>query len=366
MVSARPIKVMIATPFGEHQRGGIDRLTDLIVAKISEGHSARAGVSRLVTRGPGARIMAPFVFGRALARLWIAKQRGDVDILHINVAADGSAIRKAFLARFARGLGIPYVVHLHGSRFQEFWPSASPRVRMWVDRLFAESSAVIVLGKVWSDLVLAHVPQVQSRIIILPNATLPADFACDAPSNGSVRISFLGELGSRKGTPQLVEALGRLNGDLDWTATIAGNGKIQETKARVEQLGIADRVKVPGWLDAEATKRVLRGSDVFVLPSFAENLPMSILEAFAYGLAVVATPVGAVADVIIDGTNGLLVPTGDVDALASALRRLIVDHRLRVALGVAAKADHASKYEIGVYVPRLIEIWRSAAAPLHS
>ncbi|BAL79461.1 glycosyl transferase [Bradyrhizobium cosmicum] len=134
----------------------------------------------------------------------------------------------------------------------------------------------------------------------------------------------------------------------------------------MEQLGIADRVKVPGWLDAEATKRVLRGSDVFVLPSFAENLPMSILEAFAYGLAVVATPVGAVADVIIDGTNGLLVPTGDVDALASALRRLIVDHRLRVALGVAAKADHASKYEIGVYVPRLIEIWRSAAAPLHS
>jgi glycosyltransferase involved in cell wall biosynthesis len=333
----------------------------MIVAKINESDSARVELSRLVTRGPGLRITAPFVFGLALARFWIARQRGDVDLLHINVAADGSAIRKAFLARFARSLGIPYVVHLHGSRFQEFWPSASPRVRKLVDRLFAESSAVIVLGNVWSELVRAHVPQVANRIILLPNATPPADRAHEPSSNGRVRISFLGELGSRKGTPQLIEALGRLNDVPDWTATIAGNGQIQETKARAVQLGIADRVKVPGWLDAQATNEVLRGSDIFVLPSFAENLPMSILEAFAYGLAVVATPVGAVADVISDGSNGLLVPAGNVDALASALRRLIVDGQLHDSLGTAAKVEHASKYEIGAYVLRLMEIWRNAA-----
>ncbi|OAF13576.1 hypothetical protein AYJ54_43380 [Bradyrhizobium centrolobii] len=217
----------------------------------------------------------------------------------------------------------------------------------------------------WSELVRAHVPQVESRVVILPNATAPAHFKREPAPNGPVRISFLGELGKRKGTPQLVEALGRLDDGLDWTATIAGNGQIQETKSRAEQLGIGDRVKVPGWLDSQATNEVLRGSDIFVLPSFAENLPMSILEAFAYGLAVVATPVGAVADVINDGSNGLLVPVGNVDALASALRRLIVDGQFRDSLGAAAKVEHASKYEIGVYVFRLIEIWRNSVVLRH-
>ncbi|TYL92027.1 glycosyltransferase family 4 protein [Bradyrhizobium rifense] len=361
MVSARPLKVLIATPFGARQRGGIDRLTDLIVARIEQAHSARVQASRLVTRGPGPRAFAPFVFSWALVRFWLARKRGNVDLLHINVAADGSAIRKALLARFARRLGVPYVVHLHGSRFQEFWPAASPRVRAWIDPLFSESEAVIVLGNVWSKLVQTHVPQAEDRIVILPNATAPADLKRQPALEGPVRISFLGELGRRKGTPQLVEALGQLDRGLNWVATIAGNGQIQETRARAEELGIGHRVKVPGWLDARATNEVLQGSDIFVLPSFAENLPMSILEAFAYGVAVIATPVGAIADVISDGTNGLLVPTGNVDALASALRRLIVDGQFRDSLGAAAKNEHASKYEIGAYVTRMIEIWRGAA-----
>ncbi|WP_407170703.1 glycosyltransferase family 4 protein [Bradyrhizobium sp. ORS 111] len=360
MTKTRPFRILIATPFGEHQRGGIDRLTDLIVEDVRASHGDLM-ISRLVTRGPGTLLASPVMFAQALSALWTAKCRGHVDLLHINVAAGGSAVRKAILARFAQALGIPYIVHLHGSRFQQFWPSAGPRTRRWVDRMFAESSAVIVLGNVWSELVRGHVPGIEDKIIVLPNATAPACIGHEPALDGRARISFLGELGQRKGTPQLIEALGLLADRQDWTATIAGNGQIEETKARAEQLGIIDRVKVPGWLDAAATNDVLRSSDIFVLPSFAENLPMSILEAFAFGLAVVATPVGAVSDVVRDGSNGLLVPTGNVDALSSALRRLIADRSLRTALGAAAKVDHATKYEIGTYTTRLTEIWKKAA-----
>jgi glycosyltransferase involved in cell wall biosynthesis len=307
-------------------------------------------------------IRAPFIFGLALLRFWMATRRGEVDLLHINLAAGGSAIRKAFLARLARRLDVPYVVHLHGSRFHQFWPSAGPYVRKQVDRMFAESAAIIVLGKYWSKLVTDHVPEVEDKIIVLPNATAPICFARVAATDGRVRISFLGELGQRKGTPQLVEALGRLASRQDWTATIAGNGEVPETIARAEQLGIADRVKVPGWLDSSAATEVLRGTDIFVLPSFAENLPMSILEAFACGIAVIATPVGAVADVIAHGTNGLLVPPGDVDALTEALLRLIKDRNLREFLGAAAKRDHVKHYEIDAYISRLTTIWLKAAA----
>jgi glycosyltransferase involved in cell wall biosynthesis len=361
MLRAPTLRVLIATPFGARQRGGIDRLTDLIIDTIESSADRRIQVSQLVTRGTGTLVWAPFIFGWALIRFWIAKRRGKVDLLHINVAAGGSALRKAFLARLARLLGVPYIVHLHGSRFHEFWPSAGPYIRHKVDRLFAESSAIIVLGNYWSQLVMAQVPQVENKIIVLPNATAPIRLAREPATDGRARISFLGELGKRKGTPQLVEALGRLSGRQDWTATIAGNGQVQETIALARQLGIQDRVKVPGWLDSAAVHEVLRKTDIFVLPSFAENLPMSILEAFACGIAVVATPVGAVADVIAHESNGLLVPAGDVDALTCALHRLIADESLREALGAAAKRDHAKHYEIDVYLSRLNAIWLKAA-----
>jgi glycosyltransferase involved in cell wall biosynthesis len=359
----RALRVLIATPFGARQRGGMDRLTDIIIDTAEGGGNDRIQLSRLVTRGPGSLASAPAVFSAALAQLWMAKRRGEVDVLHINVAAGGSAIRKAILARFARSLGIPYVVHLHGSRFHQFWDVSGPHARKLVDRMFAESSATIVLGNVWAKLVADHVPAVRNKIVVLPNATAPLRLAHETADDGRVRISFLGEVGARKGTPQLVRALGQLADRQDWTATIAGNGAVEETVATAQQLGIGDRVAVPGWLDSAGTSNVLRRTDIFVLPSFAENLPMSILEAFAAGAAVVATPVGAVPDVITDGENGLLVEAGDVDGLASALRRLIASPDLRNALGAAARRDHSERYNIENYVSRLENIWLNAVLP---
>jgi len=357
------LRVLMATPFGARQRGGMDRLTDMIIDTAESSGNNRIQISRLVTRGPYSLASAPAVFSAALVQLWMAKRRGDVDVLHINVAAGGSAIRKAILARFARSLGIPYVIHLHGSRFHQFWDVAGPRARKLVDRMFGESSATIVLGNFWAKLVADHVPAVRNKIVILPNATAPMRLVREPADGGPVRISFLGEVGARKGTPQLVQALGQLADRQDWTATIAGNGAVEETIATAQQLGIGDRVSVPGWLDSAGTANVLRKTDIFVLPSFAENLPMSILEAFAAGAAVVATPVGAVPDVITHDKNGLLVEAGDVDGLASALRRLIADPDLRNALGVAAKRDHAERYNIDNYVSRLKDIWLNAALP---
>jgi glycosyltransferase involved in cell wall biosynthesis len=360
----RALRVLMATPFGARQRGGMDRLTDMIIDTAESSGNDRVQISRLVTRGPGSLASAPAIFGAALARLWMAKRRGDVDALHINVAAGGSAVRKAILARLAYALGIPYVVHLHGSRFHQFWDVAGPRARKLVDSMFANSSATIVLGNYWAKVVVDHVPTVRDKISILPNATAPMRLIHEPAADGRVRISFLGEIGARKGTPQLIQALGQLADRQDWTATIAGEGSVDETIAEAHRLGIGDRVSVPGWLDGAAIANVLCRTDIFALPSFAENLPMSILEAFAAGAAVVATPVGAVPDVITNNKNGLLVEAGDVDGLASALRRLIAEPELRKALGAAAKRDHADRYNIENYLIRLENIWLNAALPV--
>src|SRR5215470_5883879 len=114
-MSQEKLRVLIATPFGARQRGGIDRLVDLIVDSIESPPSRDVSAYRLVTRGTGHLSLAPFNFVQAAAKFYIA--------------AHGSTYRKATLARFARYLSIPYVVHLHGSRFDKFWPSEGNGVR---------------------------------------------------------------------------------------------------------------------------------------------------------------------------------------------------------------------------------------------
>ncbi len=343
------------------RKGGMDRIADLITERIEAQPDLGIQLTRLTTRGSGGILTGAFIFASALVQFCIAAFRGQVDVLHLNVAAHGSAYRKLLLARIARRLNIPYVVHLHGSRFREFWSSLSPRARRPVDRLFQESSKIIVLGRFWAQFVTEMLPSVEGQIAILPNATMPISQKPSRPEGTPVRISCIGELGARKGTPQLIDALGLLAKRDGWKATIAGNGDVDGSRARARSLGLADLVEIPGWIDAAGVKALLDQTDILVLPSFAEGLPMAILEGFAHGIAVVATPVGAIPEVIDHERNGLIVPVGDVDALADAMRRLIERPELRFRLGEAARRDHADRYDINIFVTRLAAIWYEAA-----
>ncbi len=357
------LQVFLATPFGANGRGGIDRLTDLMVASLEGKKELGINPIRLVTRGQSSLLHASFVFAQALTQFWLAARSGRVDLLHINLASSGSAYRKLMLAALARQLGVPYVIHLHSGRFDQFWRTAGPRLATMIDKSFGGAGAVIVLGKYWARVVCERVPAAQSKTFVLANATAPSGGSFVPASDGRVRITFLGKIGPNKGTRQLIEALAALKHRSDWTATICGNGAVEESRDLVGRLGIADRALFPGWLDDRETAEQLRNTDIFVLPSFSEGLPMSILEAFARGIAVVATPVGSVPEVIEHERNGLLVPVGDVPALTLALERLISDSALRRALGAAAQLDHAARFDINVYMPRLAAIWRAASTP---
>jgi glycosyltransferase involved in cell wall biosynthesis len=361
-VANKVLRVMVATPLGPQGQGGIDRLTDAIMETMDKRADQSVQVARLVTRGKRSIYLSPIVFARALVRFWGAATRGQVDLLHIQLSWRGSTYRKLVLAAAARYLAIPYVVHLHSGQFDGFWAGCGSFLRRNIDRLFVNSVVVIVLGDCWGRLVAGRLPSVQDKLEILPNATaLPPTMSKVDSQDGKILITFLGRLGPEKGVPLLIEALGKLAHRADWSATIAGDGEVTSSRSHVTRLGIADRVDIPGWLDPPATAALLQRTGIFVLPSFIENLPMGIIEAFAYGLAVIATPVGAVPEVIDHDRNGFLVAVGDVDALASALTRLLDDEGLRLRLGEAARRDHAERYEINSYAARLVSIWRRAA-----
>jgi glycosyltransferase involved in cell wall biosynthesis len=356
------LRLIVATPYGPHGRGGIDRVTDLIIDTIDQRGDLGVKAERLTTRGQKNVYWAVVLFAQALVHFLVAARRGEVDLIHMHLSFGGSAYRKLILAAMARFLGIPYVVHLHAGQFDEFWTSAGTYLRRSINRLFVDSAAIIVLGDYGARVILERLPSLRDKITILPNAsTSPSQLNRRRRESERIRITFLGFILAEKGVPQLVEALGKLSHRSDWIATIAGSGEIEQTRSQARRLGIVDRVELPGWLGPSETAALLQRTDILALPSFVESLPMAVIEAFAYGVAVVATPVGAVPEVIAHDRNGLLVPVGHVEALADALNRLLEDGALRQRLGDAARRDHAERYEINNYVKRLVSVWRKAA-----
>ena len=149
---------------------------------------------------------------------------------------------------------------------------------------------------------------------------------------------------------------------LEWIAVVAGDGAIENYRKMLVDLNLKERVELPGWVGPDMVSAYLGDADILALPSHNEGLPMSVLEAMAHGLAIVTTPVGAISEAIDDGVSGLLVPPGDVDALADALARIIEDASLRQSLSRAAVNSFSERFDVRNLSRRLTEIYHESIA----
>jgi glycosyltransferase involved in cell wall biosynthesis len=148
-------------------------------------------------------------------------------------------------------------------------------------------------------------------------------------SGGNISILFLGWVTKDKGIFELLTAFSKLKGD-NLRLIIAGDGdELESARAEARRLGIGNITTFPGWVKGDAKRDWLMQADVFVLPSYYEGLPNSLLEAMASAIAVVATRVGGIPDLVTDGHNGFLVDAKDPDDLADKIQMLVDDSRKR-------------------------------------
>jgi glycosyltransferase involved in cell wall biosynthesis len=179
---------------------------------------------------------------------------------------------------------------------------------------------------------------------------------------GPLRIGFVKWLEPKYGAQDLVEALGLL-ADLPFEATLVGDGPLRELlEARVRELGLAQRVHFLGRRPHSEIPDLLRGFDLLAMPSRQEAWGVAAAEASATAIPVVATRVGGIPEVVIDGETGLLVPSQDPPGLAAAIRRLAGNPDLRHRLGGAGRERVESLFAWQRCVDLMVGVYRDAAA----
>jgi glycosyltransferase involved in cell wall biosynthesis len=318
------------------------------------------------TRGEGGKVSMGVHFLIAMSILLGLGTIGRIDLLHIHMAAYGSALRKGILILIGSLLGIPVIVHMHGSNFHKFYDSLPGPCRRALQYALNRARYVIVLGDNWRNFLISSLGVSAQKIVVIFNG-VPRPSEVDRPERQggeTVRIAFLGQLGERKGVPELLAAFQSPQLlSKQWTATIAGDGAVMETRAAVAKSGLQDRVEIPGWVDRDTASDLLRRADIFVLPSHFEAMPIAILEALAHGVPVIATPVGAIPEFLTDGRTAILVPPGAPDKLADAIARLADDATERRRLGAAGYQVFRDKFDISVAADRILALYDSATQP---
>lgn len=256
----------------------------------------------------------------ALKQMLLFPFRRPPDVVHVHSAQWNSFYQSAWYVLFAAFVWRrPVVLHVHGSSFDEFLEVNSAPIQLLQSAVFRASDVVVALSDGWADVLEEHVDS--RKVVVLHNAV---DIPKYDPSFSvsPVRISFVSNHIERKGIRELVDAVDRLAEEKPVDITIAGKGSLSHLVEDVANSRAG--VKYVGFVSEERKREILNQSAVYVLPTYAEGVPIAILEAMAGGNAIVSTDVGGIPSVV-DEENGILVEPGDEDELADALRTLLAD-----------------------------------------
>lgn len=277
-------------------------------------------------------------------------RRNRYDLAYVTLNAAGRGFYKDLaVVTLLKLFGIKVVYHFHnkgvagsgsGSLYRFAFRKASVILLSW--RLYPDIEAYVPRGRVW----------------VCPNGIPAASVAPQA--HDGFRMLFLSNMMETKGVYVLLEACALLR-DLDFRCDFVGawsDVTEPDFAAAVERLGLAGKVQAHGKQYGADKERFFGGADTFVFPTYYHNecLPLVLLEAMQAGLPVISTPEGAIADVVLEGETGLLVPQRDVDALAAAIRRLAGDSMLRRRMGAAGRAHYEAHFTMDKFEKNFTDI----------
>jgi glycosyltransferase involved in cell wall biosynthesis len=262
--------------------------------------------------------------------------------------------------------GAPVVVTVHGITREEVqhlpWGLARARARILgvsIERYCIRHARYLVASTGYPTRYFGT--EIRGRISEIDNP-ISDDFFAVAPRPEPGRVLYAGAIIARKRLLDMVEAMPRLLDRVPTAALRVAGGEPEaayaaSVRARIGMLGLESRVHLLGGLRREALLEEFARASAFVLPSQQETSPLSIGEAMAAALPVVATRVGGVPDLVDEGITGNLVAVGASSALADRLAAILVDPRLRETMGAAAREVAERRFRIDVVAQRFRELY---------
>lgn len=270
-------------------------------------------------------------FLKALIKIIYLLIFNNISIVHMHLSEKGSFYRKYVIFLIGKLFDKKIIIHMHGAEFKEFYESSSKKIKRKIIKLLKESDCVLVLGDNWNDYVKGLNKEINTKIF--RNSVKSRNESVIREEN-NVNILFLAVLIERKGIFDLIEAAKIIVNNKDLCKynikfTIAGTGSEEKScKQKVIEYGLNNIFDFKGWVKGKEKYDLLKESQIFVLPSYNEGLPVAILEAMSYGLPIISTNVGSIEDAVHDGINGFIISPGDVNLLAQRISECILEEDL--------------------------------------
>lgn len=275
------------------------------------------------------------------------------DIVHIHSSFGPSFYRKMPFIYMACFGGVPVINHIHGAEFETFYLKASDRKKRRIRKVYGKCTMLIALSEEWKR---------NLESVVSPEKITVIENYCKIPDLSGTekkkQILFLGEIGKRKGCYDIPEIYGRvLEKGERLPLIMAGDGELAEVKKLFEDRDLLESVSFPGWVRGADKDKYLKESGIFLFPSYYEGMPMAVLEAMAYGMAIVTTRVGGIPHLLEDGGSGYLCEPGDIEGLSKRLLELSKDGDKRRKMGERARQKAIADYSMESHIKKLMDLY---------
>jgi len=274
-------------------------------------------------------------------------------LVHVHLSAPMSAKRKFPFLMLAKLFKIPIIIHFHAFSAES---TIDKNYYKLYNRIFKMADTIIVLSESWKKGLIKDLKISSSKIEVLYNPC--PQIVLKNVIEKTNTILYAGTIESRKGYKDLIAAFSKIAKIYpEWKLVFAGNGEINEGITLSKKLHIANQVIFKGWVSGIEKEQLFREANIFCLPSYAEGFPMAVLDAWAYGLPVVTTPVGGIPDVAKDGINMLLFNPGDTKTLSEKLINMISDNSLSDTISNASIEFSLNQFSLNIITGQLNTIY---------
>ena len=279
-------------------------------------------------------------------------------ILHVNMAADASCYRKKIFIDTAWLFRKKIIIHEHGGDFESFYyERCSEKQRTNIKKSLNRAKIFLVLSESWKKFFSEIVDE--DKIHVLQNGiVIPTKEKQDYSSH---KVLFLGRLCKEKGIGELLEAVPVIQKQIQDFKLILGGVWEEGNEALKEKArALSETVLCPGWISEKEREALFQECSIFVLPTWFEGQPISLLEAMAAGMCVAASAVGGIPQIMgkESDVTGRLLPPKDADTLADELIKLLKDEEQRRKMGQNARIRIINNYHVNRNVETLVGFYK--------